>query len=106
MVKLRKWQLMHSNTPIAVLEVYEADQPWFHCHFSSLSKYEEHRSFFNDFQIKYSDGSISDYDKFFGTLKEHDYTLQDGNLEMVRFIILLDIAKGEARLRGEIIENT
>ena len=51
-----KLELMHFDVPIAQLDIYETDQPWFHCNFIPAKNFDEHQSFFKEFQERYSSG--------------------------------------------------
>ena len=97
---------MHFDVPIAQLEVYETDQPWFHCNFVPSNNFNEHQSFFKEFQEKYSSGKVKDYNKFFNALKTNNYCIKRKNKKMVEFIMILNETSNKARLRSRETVNT
>ena len=106
MSSLDNWQLMHGDDPIGVLEVYETDQPWYECNFYPSNNFKKHQAFFIEFQERYSNGSIKNYNEFFAELKTHDYCVILKDKKMIEFIIVFDETNKKARLRSRAIVST
>lgn len=101
-----EWQLMHADTPIAALEVYDSDQPWYLSNFIPNESFKNHEAFFKQFQERYKSGKIKNFDEFFAELKVNEYSIKLENKKMVEFMLLFDDSKNKVRIRSREIINT
>ncbi|HFC30592.1 MAG TPA: hypothetical protein ENJ44_06070 [Oceanospirillales bacterium] len=101
-----EWQLMHADTPIAILKVYDSDQPWYLSNFIPNENFANHKAFFTQFQERYKSGKIKNFDEFFAELKENKYSIKLDNKIMVEFMLLFEDSNNKARIRSREIINT
>lgn len=94
-----EWLLMHRDTLIATLKVYDSDQPWYLSHFIPNKNFKDHEYFFSAFQEKYESGKIQNFDKFFAELKVKEYSIKLENETMVEFMLIFDKSKKQVRIR-------